>query len=312
MKPVLVSGSLAYDRIMDFPGLFKEHFLADALHNINVSFLVNAPSEQFGGCAGNIAYSLALAGGTPEIAAMAGCDFAKYDEWLAKNGVGTAAIQTLDDTATSSAYIITDGADNQIAAFSPSAGGKDYSLPLDAGRYALAIIGPAAVENMMKVARVARAGNLPYLFDPGQQIPAMSADDMREAIESAQGALMNDYELKMISEKTGWSEADIVGKVEFLIVTLGAEGSRIITTSGEEKVAAIKVGKPVDPTGAGDAYRGGFIRGLTAGLPLPECAKLGSVVAAYAVECYGTQNHRFTLDELKSRYEGAYNESFPI
>lgn len=312
MKPVLVSGSLAYDRIMDFPGLFKDHFIADALHNINVSFLVNAPGEQFGGCAGNIGYSLALAGGMPELVAVAGCDFDKYEEWLGNNGVGTGTIQTLDDVATSSAYIITDSADNQIAAFSPSAGGRSYDLPINTDRYAIAIIGPASAENMMKIARAARAGNLPYLFDPGQQIPALSPDDMREAIESARGVLMNDYELKMVMEKTGWSEADIVSKLEFLVVTLGSEGSRIVTKDGEEKVTAVKVEKPIDPTGAGDAYRGGFLRGLIAELPLPACAKLGSAVAAYAVECYGTQNHRFTMDELKARYESAYNESLAI
>ncbi len=312
MKPVLVSGSLAYDRIMDFPGLFKDHFLADALHNINVSFLVNAPGEQFGGCAGNIAYSLALAGGTPEVIAMAGCDFAKYEEWLSKNGVGVAVLKTLPDRATSSAYIITDSADNQIAAFSPGAGGELYDLPIDAARYELAIVGPADTRNMMAVVRAARASNIPYLFDPGQQIPALSAEDMREAVETADGLLVNDYELKMVMEKTGWSEADIVSKVGFLIVTLGKDGSRILTKGGEERVAAVSVENAIDPTGAGDAFRSGFIRARTAGLPLPVCAKLGSAVAAYAVECYGTQNHRFTLPELKARYESAYNESLPI
>jgi adenosine kinase len=312
MKPVLVSGSLAFDRIMDFPGLFKDHFLKDALHSISVSFSVGTPKENYGGCSGNIAYSLALAGGSPEIAALAGCDFDKYDEWLTKHGVSTDSVQVLDDIVTSSAYIITDQADNQITAFSASAGAKAYDLPIDTGRYALAIVGPASTESMMKTVRDCRAGNLPYVFDPGQQIPVLSPDDLREAIESAKGVILNDYESKMVSEKTGWSENDIAEKAEFLVVTLGAEGSRILTKDGEQRVDAVKAEKVVDPTGAGDAYRGGFLRGLSAGLSLPVCARLGSAVAAYAVECYGTQNHTFTMAELKDRFEKTYNESFPL
>ncbi|HRH24085.1 MAG TPA: carbohydrate kinase family protein [Candidatus Paceibacterota bacterium] len=312
MKPILVCGSIAYDRIMDFDGNFSEHFMPDKLHSISVSFFVSPPKENFGGTGGNIAYSLSLLETKADVVATAGNDFDRYGAWLADHQVGVATIARVKDVPTASGYIMTDKKDNQITAFSGSAAMQAYTNAIAYADYSAAIVSPTNKDDMVRIARESKAASLPFFFDPGQQIPMLSAEELREAITDSAGMLVNDYELSLIGEKTGWNEAAIAEQVGFLIVTLGAEGSRIITKNSEERVAAVAVTTVVDPTGAGDAFRGGFLAGYVRELPLPVCAKLGSTVAAYAVECYGTQNHRFTLDELKARYEGAYNESFPI
>ncbi len=311
MKPILLCGSIAYDRIMDFDGNFSEHFMADKLHSINVSFFVSPPTEQFGGTGGNIAYGLSLLSTPAEVMATAGTDFDRYDTWLKEHSVNTSTIHRAD-VATASGYIMTDKADNQITAFSGGAAMNAYGTPPELSAYAAAIISPTNRDDMVALPIAAKAAGLPYFFDPGQQIPMLSGEEIRASIEGAAGVLLNDYELSLIMEKTGWSETDIASKAGFLVVTLGAEGSRIITNDGEERVNAVLSDKVIDPTGAGDAYRSGFLAAYVRNLPLSTCAKAGSAVAAYAVECYGTQNHHFTLEELRSRFASTYKESFPF
>ena len=312
MKPVLVSGSLAYDRIMDFAGDFSEHFMPDKLHAINVSFFVSPPKEEFGGCSGNIAYSLSLLDTPSAIVATAGTDFARYEAHLQGRGVDTNTIAHRDDVPTSAGYIMTDVRDNQITAFAGGSTMHAYTKELSLGDYSLAIVAPNCKEDMVELPAKFRPACLPYFFDPGQQIPVLSADELRSCIKDAAGVFLNDYELSLVSAKTEWKEAEIAARAGFLVVTLGAEGSRIITKEGEEHVSSVPVKEVKDPTGAGDAYRAGFIAGFVRSLPLSTCAKLGSVVAVHAVECYGTQNHTFTLAELKNRYENAYQEPFPL
>ena len=312
MSRILVSGSIAYDRIMDFPGLFKEHFIADKLHNINVSFAVEAFTENFGGTAGNIGYSLALLGEEPRIIATAGADFERYAGHLRSVKVDPTSIKIDLEGSTSSAFIITDQANNQISAFSMASGAKSY-VPLPGTEAArCAIIGAGCVEDMAALPVHYRAHGIPYFYDPGQQIPMLSAEQLRDGITGAAGLFCNDYELSLISQKTGWDEVEIVAKTAALIVTLGEKGSRIVTKDGEYIVKAVAISKVVDPTGAGDAYRAGFIVGFLRGWALQSAAQLGSAVAAYAVEKYGTQNHRFTISELGERYQTAYGETLSL
>lgn len=311
IKPILLCGSIAYDRIMDFDGNFSEHFMPDKLHSINVSFFVSPPKEEFGGTAGNIAYGLSLLSTPSEIVATAGTDFPRYEAWLKEHGIDPATVERAD-VPTASGYIMTDKADNQITAFSGGAAMNAYRGAIEYGKYAAAVVSPTNKDDMVRVGREAKAAGIPFFFDPGQQLPMLSGDEVREAIEGAAGVLVNDYELALIKEKTGMDEAAIVASAGFLVVTLGAEGSRIATRDGEEAVPAVLATEVVDPTGAGDAFRAGFLAGHARGLALSTCARLGSAVAAYAVECYGTQNHTFTPAELKARYESAYHEPFPL
>ncbi|MEK7133959.1 MAG: carbohydrate kinase family protein [Patescibacteria group bacterium] len=312
MSTVLVSGSVAYDRIMDFPGLFKEHFIADKLHNINVSFAVEGFSENFGGTAGNIAYNLALLGRTPRILATVGSDFERYAEHLRSMKVDPTSIKTDLKASTSSAFIITDQANNQIAAFSMAAGGTQYVPLPEKDGVLCAIIGAGCVADMESLPSYYRSQGVEYFYDPGQQISALSADQLRDGITNSRGLFVNDYELSLIIKKTGWDEAAILKKTAALIVTLGEKGSRVLTAEGEHLVKAVPVAKVVDPTGAGDAYRAGFIVGFLSGARLERAAQVGSAVAAYAVEKYGTQNHGFTVVELSERYKSAYGETLSL
>lgn len=311
MKRLIITGSLAYDRIMNFPGLFKDHFLPDKLHNISVSFTVNAPKREFGGTAGNIAYNLALLEEKPDILATAGNDFDAYATWLIQNNIATAGIEVAPETTTASAYIVTDEGDNQITAYSEGADALPYTHKVEA-KDALAIIAPTGVEKMRSFAEAFKNLGIPYFFDPGQRIPVLTTDDMKSIIDGSEAMFVNDYELALVKNKTGWSEADITEKTKTLVVTLGKEGSRILTKEREERVGAVPVKDAPDPTGAGDAYRAGYMKGALHALPPTTCAKLGSVIAAYAVEHHGTQTYRFTLSEALERYKSAYNEDCGI
>lgn len=309
---ILVSGSLAYDRIMDFPGVFEEHFLPEKLHGISVSFSVSPPVEQFGGTAGNIAYNLALLQEAPEIIASAGSDFFRYREHLVSLHVDPSSIQIAPELPTASAYIITDKRDNQIAAFSFAAGEKAYERGLDPLRYGVAMVGAGCPADMNRIPEFCRANNLAYLYDPGQQTTTLSKEELGAGVTGAAVVFGNDYEIKLIEEKTGVGEVGLLERAETLIITYGVDGSRVLTKEGEYRIAAVHAERAIDPTGAGDAYRAGYLKGYRAGLNPETCGKLGSTVAAYAVERYGTQNHHFTLAEFRARYQTAYNESCPV
>lgn len=297
---------------MDFPGHFRDHFLAHKLHTINVSFAVDGVEENFGGTAGNIAYNLMLLGHEPQILSTAGSDFAAYRKYLDEKGISTSSIHIDTSELTSSAYIITDKADNQIAAFSFGAGKAPYNALPDTGGAACTIIGAGNPEDMRALPAHYRAHGLPYFYDPAQEIPILSADDLRGGIDGAAGLFGNDYEIDLIMQKTGWNEKELCARTPLVIATLGESGSRLMSKDAAVRVKAVRVENVIDPTGAGDAFRTGFIAGHLSGQPPHVCAQFGSTVAAYAVERHGTQNHRFTLPELKKRYEESYGETFPL
>ncbi len=306
MSSIIVSGSIAYDRIMDFAGLFAEHFMPEKLHSINLSFQVETLSVQFGGTAGNIAYNLALLGEKPEIIATAGNDFASYRAHLLLSGIDSKSVRIVEDESTAAAFILTDKADNQIAAFHQGAAGTAYDTPVSLEGRALAIIAPGCVPDMQSLPAYYRKSGFRYLYDPAQQIPALSADMLRDGMTGAYVLFGSDYEFELIKQKTGWTQDEILTKVPTVVVTYGAKGSDIITAAGTAHVDACPAQAVVDPTGAGDAYRAGDIKGMIMGFPAESCARLASVVAAYVVETYGTQTHHFTLENVKDRYKKTY------
>lgn len=303
---VLVTGSIAFDQIMLFPGNFKDHIKTEKLHVINISFLVSEMRKQRGGCAGNIGYSLALHGVDARIVGAAGNDFADYRAWLEEQGVDTSQVAVHDDVVTASCFITTDQVDNQITGFYPGAMGRagELSLKASAGdRPALAIVAPDDPAAMVRHCREAREAGIPFFFDPSFQVTAMDGASLAGAAEGAAVLVLNDYEHSVFEDKTGKKGSRIFELVDMVIVTLGSEGSRILLgDGGEVRIPAARVERPVDPTGAGDSFRSGFIAGLMKGYDLDVCGRMGSVTAAYAVEHNGTQLHSFTPEQFAERY----------
>lgn len=305
---VIVSGSLAYDRIMDFPGYFADHILPEKIHILNVCFQVNGMKEKFGGTAGNIAYALSLMGERPLIAAAIGQDYRRYFEWLSRIGLSTECTRIVSEEFTAGAYITTDRADNQITGFNP--GAMKYSSELDFDRFApgetLMIISPGNLEDMVAYPGRCRECGIDYIFDPGQALPMLEGPDLVRAIAGCRLLISNDYELDLIKAKTGLDLGGLLQGAGAVIVTLGEQGSRIHTRQGDLPIPAVQPRKVDDPTGAGDSFRGGLISGLVRGLDLEQSARLGSVCASFAVECYGTQEYRFSPDEFAARYRACF------
>jgi adenosine kinase len=305
---VIVSGSLAYDRIMDFPGYFADHILPEKIHVLNVCFQVNGMKENFGGTAGNIAYALTLMGEKPRISATIGRDYHRYFEWLEKNGISTEDIRVIEDDFTASAYITTDQADNQITGFNP--GAMKYSSSLDFDRCdpkkTLVIVSPGNLEDMANYPRLCKAKGIDYIFDPGQSLPMWEAGALVEAVEGCRILISNDYELDLIISKTGLDKGALLRRARAIVVTLGDQGSRIHLPDGERAIPAANPKTVEDPTGAGDSYRGGLICGLIHGKDLEHCARMGSVCASFSVECYGTQEYRFTAEEFNQRFNASF------
>lgn len=297
-----VSGSLALDRIMNFPGKFADHILPDKIHILNVCFLVDGMSEYFGGTAGNIAYNLALLGEKPLILGCAGKDFGPYAARLDTLGLSRAGIRSVADQFTAGAYITTDETDNQITGFNPGAMRErcGYAFPEKHEGAVLAIVSPGNVNDMVELPEYFKQAGIPYIFDPGQQITALSGAQMTRAIEGSLALCTNDYELEMVLKATGLSRAELLSRTGALVTTLGEQGSVIAQGDKETRVAAVKVAKALDPTGAGDAFRAGLMKGLSLGQALPEAAALGSVCAAFCVEKKGTQEHSFSLAEFNA------------
>jgi adenosine kinase len=303
---IIVSGSMAYDRIMDFPGHFSDHILPEKIHALNVCFQVDGMKEKFGGTAGNIAYALTLMGERPKISATIGRDYHQYFKWLEKNGISNDTIKIIDDEFTASAYITTDKADNQITGFNP--GAMKYSSSLDFDKLhpkeTLMIISPGNLEDMVNYPRFCKARGIDYIFDPGQSLPMLDAKDLIQTIEGCLILISNDYELDLIMSKTGFSKETLRRRARTIIVTLGELGSKVFTQQGEITVSAANPMRVEDPTGAGDSYRGGLISGLIRGKDIEHCARMGSVCASFAVECYGTQEYTFSPEEFNERLNG--------
>lgn len=305
---IYISGSLAFDRIMNFPDKFSNHILPDKIHILNVCFLVDGMDERFGGTGGNIAYNLALLGEKPVLLSQVGKDFASYDTWLQKHGISVEGIRTVDQEFTAGAYITTDQSDNQITGFNP--GAMKYPSQYDMTKVdtaeGIGIISPGNLGDMMDHPKYYRENGIPFIFDPGQQIPAFSGEQLAEAFDGAEILITNDYELEMVLKATGMTKDEVIDNVAYLITTLGENGS-VVNCKGEETaVASVPVSDVLDPTGAGDAFRSGLLKGLAMGKTVVEAAKLGSVCAAYAVEHKGTQEHAFSMEEFTNRYEASF------
>ena len=306
---IYVSGSLAYDRIMDFSGIFSDHILPDKIHILNVSFNVNGLTENFGGTAGNIAYSLGLLGEVPLIVASAGKDFDRYESWLKENGLPCSGIRIIAEEFTAGCYITTDLSDNQIASFNLGAmkHPSRYSFDAADGNTALAIVSPGCPEDMNVYCREFKILGIPYIFDPGQSIPALSGDQITEMITGARMLISNDYELEMIMKATGLNRGAILERSPAIVTTLGENGSLVRTREKETPVPAVQARRVVDPTGAGDAYRAGVIKGIIMGKSLLEAARMGAVCASFAVAHQGTQAHHFTMEGFRERYRDTFN-----
>jgi adenosine kinase len=301
---VIVYGSLAYDRIMNFPGYFAEHILPEKVHVLNVCFQVDGMKEKFGGTAGNIAYALTLMGENPVVSATIGNDYHRYFEWLSMNGIPTENIKVVENEFTASAYITTDQADNQITGFNPGAMKCSSCLDFDKlnPKETIVIISPGNLEDMMNYPRFCRDRGIDYLFDPGQSLPMLDAKELIDVIEGCWILITNDYELDLIISKTGAKKETLLKLANTIIVTMGELGSLVSTRYGDINIPAVKPSKVVDPTGAGDAYRGALISGLLQGKNIEYSAMMGSVCASFAVECYGTQDYRFSPEGFNERF----------
>jgi len=304
---IVVTGSIAYDYLMSFPGAFTEHFLPEHMHRVSLSFLVDTMDKRRGGCAPNIAYTLALLGEKPLLMATAGEDFGEYRQWLEAAGVDTSAVHQVAGKFTASFFCSTDQHNNQIASFytgaMADAGQLSFRSVAEPG---LAIISPNDPGAMVQYAEECRTLAIPYIFDPGQQVARMSGDELKDGTVGAAIVICNDYEYEILKQKTGLDEAQILRHSRALIVTKGEYGSSIITTDGQVDVKAVTPHRIVDPTGVGDAFRGGLMKGLALGLPYAEAAQIGSVAATYALEHLGGQSHSYTFPEFLERYEAHF------
>ena len=293
----LICGSLAFDSIMTFEGRFAEQILPEQLHILNVSFLVPALRRDFGGCAGNIAYSLKLLGGEPLPMATLGSDGGDYLLRLEGLGISTRHVGMLADTYTAQAMIMTDRDNNQITAFHPGAMMQAHSQRIEAAPgVQLAIIAPDGRDAMLQHAEQCRAAGIPFVFDPGQGLPMFSGEELAAFVEQADWVTVNDYEGKMLCERTGWSLAELSRKVRGLVVTLGAEGCEVWKKKKKTHVPGVAAAQVVDPTGCGDAWRGALLYGLERGWPLARCAALGNRVGALKIAERGPQNYRLDFD----------------
>jgi len=309
MKKILVTGSVAYDRIMNFPGYFKDNILPDQIHNLNVSFFVDKFRESFGGTGGNIAYNLNLLETNFLTWANVGDDFENYKQWLLKNNIDISKIKVFKDQKTAGAYIITDQADNQIAGFFPGAMMESISLkPIVLKNIGLAIVSPQNPIDMVELPLLFKDNKIPYIFDPGQQVSSLSGEQLKQSINGSKVLIGNDYEIKLIQEKTKWSLEDLQKQTEILIITLGEKGSQIYNKNKEYIIKPAEAKNTSDPTGAGDAYRAGLIKGLIEKWPLEKIGKFAGLISVYTVEKYGTQTHEFTWSELEKRYRQNYKE----
>ena len=309
---IVVTGSIAYDYIMSFPGYFKEHVLSDkAADSINLSFLVDRMVRRRGGVASNIAYSLALLRERPLLMGSVGQDFGDYRAWLESHGVDTSAVRQYDDVFTASYFCNIDKAHNQIASFYNGAMARAGEMSLyDLGvePIDLVVVSPNDPEAMRRYIRECKAMGIPYLYDVSWQIVRLTDDDLREGITGAHIVVVNEYEFEMIRNRTNWNEGDIVERAETLIVTMGERGSTIHTREEHIQVPAVKPVREVDPIGVGDAYRAGLLKGRALGLSWESAGCIGGLAATYVLESDGPQGHYYTLPEFARRFQRHFDD----
>ena len=304
---VLICGSIAYDTIMVFQDRFKQHILPDQIHILNVAFLVPDMRREFGGCAGNIAYTMKLLGADPVIMATVGDDFSAYRERLNQFGLDQSHIRAVPKTFTAQAFITTDLADNQITAFHPGAMNHAHENQVaDAAGITLGIVAPDGRQGMLDHARQFHEAGIPFIFDPGQGLPMFSGVELQQFVELADYVAVNDYEAKLLQERTGHTLERLAKEVKALIVTLGAQGSRIYADGEEIDIPPAKPRAVMDPTGCGDAYRAGLMTGMQKGLDWSTCGRLAGLMGSIKIAHRGGQNHRFGWDEIAERFKEAY------
>jgi adenosine kinase len=301
---IVVTGSIAFDYLMSFPGRFTEHFLPEHMNRVSLSFLVDSMDKRRGGCAPNIAYTLALLGERPRLMATAGEDFGDYRAWLEATGIDTSHVRQVPGKFTASFFCSTDQHNNQIASFYTGAMAHAAELSFrDVADCRLAIVSPNDPRAMVQYAEECRTLGIRYIFDPGQQCARMSGEELRAGAIGAPIVICNDYEFEILKQKTGLDEREILSKSEALIITKGEHGSTIITPHDRCDVAAVPPTHIVDPTGVGDAFRGGLMKGLGVGLGFEVAARLGSVAATYCLEHLGGTSHAYSIREFMERYE---------
>ncbi|MDZ3823404.1 MAG: carbohydrate kinase family protein [Pseudoxanthomonas sp.] len=307
----LICGSLAYDTIMVFEDRFRNHILPDKVHMLNVAFLVPAMRREFGGCAGNIAYNLKMLGGSPLPMATVGRDFAPYREHFRQLGIPLDHVRELDGHFTAQAFITTDLDDNQITAFHPGAMMESWRNEVaSVDGVAFGIVAPDGKQAMLQHARQFAERGIPFIFDPGQAMPLFDGAEFRAFIEQADYVTVNDYESQLLQERTGWSIAEIAGRVRAYIVTRGAQGSLVHSGGRTLEIPAAKAARVADPTGCGDAYRAGLIFGLSQGLDLEVTGRIASLMGALKIEHPGTQNQRFDLDQFRAAFKEQFGFDF--
>jgi adenosine kinase len=311
MKEIVVTGSIAYDYLMRFPGKFREQLLLDKLDTISLSFLVDEMARHFGGSGANIAYNLALLGHRPRLMGTAGRDFADYRAWLDATGVDTSAVIVVEQVFTASFFANTDEENNQIASFYGGAMAytREYSL---AGTIPIkpdyVIIAPSDPASMNQLVEECTARAIPFMYDPSQQLPRLDADSLRRGVESCHALAVNEYEWNMLSRKIGMDEAAVLKHAQVLIRTLGKNGAEIFATGQRYFIPVYPTDRVLDPTGVGDAFRAGLLCGIASGWGWDVTGRAASLCAAYALEQIGTQNHRFTIPEFVARYRQVFED----
>ncbi len=306
----LICGSLAYDTIMVFDGQFKNEILPDQVHILNVSFLVPDLRREFGGCAGNIAYNLNLLGGEGAPMGTVGRDFTPYADWMKEQGIRRDYLEVIDNSYTAQAYITTDKDDNQITAFHPGAMNHAHvqRVPVDDG-ITLGMVSPDGRQAMLDHAEQFAAAGIPFIFDPGQGLPMFGGEELSRFIELATYVTVNDYECKMLMDRTQLDEETIASRVEALIITRGGQGSSIYADGQRVDIPCAPVSRVTDPTGCGDAYRAGLIYGLQQNLGWETTGRIASLIGAIKIEQPGTQNHSFSMDDFRARYQDSFGSS---
>lgn len=307
---IVLTGSVAMDYLMTFPGYFREHILPDKLDTISLSFLVDRMTVQRGGVAPNIAYTLALLGGHPSIMATVGQDFEEYRRWLESQGIDTSLIKVIPDVFTASFFANTDRANAQIASFYP--GAMAYAGELSFKELPqkpdLVVISPNDPEAMRRYVAECRELGIPYFYDPSQQLVRLDAETLRQGIEGARALFVNEYEFGLVEKITGLTREDVLQHVDFLVITLGSKGAQIVTRETEIQIPVFPPNRIQDPTGVGDAFRGGFLMGYSHGWGLELCGKMGALAATYCLENTGTQDHRYTAAEFVARFRTYFQD----
>lgn len=308
---IVVTGSIAYDYLMSFPGKFTDNLLAEQLHTISLSFLVDSLVRQRGGTAPNIAYTMALLGGRPTVMGTAGQDFADYRVWLDRQGVDTSAIVEIKDDFTASFFATTDQAQNQIASF--YVGAMAHARHLTFAAYApdadLTIISPNDMEAMKAYPQECKRLGIPYIYDPSQQTARLTGDDLHAGLDGCYLLTVNEYEYSLIQEKTGLNEAQLHGMAGGILVTKGAKPSYLYLNGAACEIPVVPPIQIADPTGAGDAFRAGLLRGLQLGVPLDVAGRMGALAATYVLEQVGTQSHHFTPAQFVARYRQHFDDA---